>query len=203
MPQFELQNRLVIPAFNAATALQSWLRPGLLAYIMGAHAEQLRPHAVRLFAERAAMLDTVALKHPDVIPDGEPDAGKPNPLAGQLVERIDANGVKTNPFLSAEAGREFIAREHELMSANALLTVDERLTFELLKRLDAERLATPRSVDGQPVTDDSTAVDFAALMPLILRAAEPPLTTVDGAAHVTKPGAASSLTAPVAAVRGA
>jgi hypothetical protein len=167
MPSFEIHNRHVIGAFNAASNLQSWLRPGLLAYIVGTHVESLRPQAVRLFNERAAMLDEAAQKYPDKTPDGTP-----HPLAGQLVVEDRPGGVQVNPFRSAEAGREFERREHELMDATTRVVVDLRLTLDHIRRLDAERLPAPKGnangASGEPV-----AVDFAALMVLVEREPEP------------------------------
>jgi hypothetical protein len=167
VPAFHIHNRHVIGAFNAASNLQSWLRPGLLAYIVGTHAEALRPQAVRLFNERAAMLDEAAQKYPDKTPDGEP-----HPLAGQLVVEDRPGGVQVNPFRSAEAGREFERREHELMDATTRVVVDLRLTLDHIRRLDAERLPAPKGnangASGEPV-----AVDFAALMVLVEREPEP------------------------------
>jgi hypothetical protein len=156
MPTFSIPNRAVIPAFNAAVALQSWLRPGLLAYIVGSHVEALRPHAVRLFQERAVMLDGAVKKHPEG-----------HELAGQAVVLPGPNGTELNPFSSPEAGAEFQQREAELMAATTTLVVDDRLTIAHIRALDTERLPTPRTMNNAPPTEQ--AVDFGALMVLVER----------------------------------
>jgi hypothetical protein len=169
---FVLPNAQLIPTFNATMALQSWLRPGLLAYIVGAHAEAMRLYAIKLQTERNAMLDEFALKYPDVVEDtgsAHPafidgksyNAGDPHPLAGQNVTYTDANGSTVVRFTSKEAGAEFVAREKALMGATTTITVEERLTFEHMKKLDTERLATPRAISGQPAAE--MAVDFQSL----------------------------------------
>lgn len=156
MPSFSISNRAVIPAFNAAVALQSWLRPGLLAYIVGSHVEALRPHALRLFTERAAMLDGAVRKHPEG-----------HELAGQPVVVTLASGAEVNPFRSPEAGADFQRREAELMAATTTLIVDDRLTIAHIHQLDTERLPTPRAMNGGAPPEQ--AVDFAALMVLVER----------------------------------
>jgi hypothetical protein len=157
MHSFSISNRAVIPAFNAATALQAWLRPGLLAYIVGAHVEQLRPHAERLFKERQAMLEDAAQKYPDG-----------HEKAGQHVTTVHPSGAMMTLFKSPEAGADFATREGELMAAETTILVDDRLTIEHIRKLDSERLPAPRSLNGQPPSED--AIDFAAIMPLVHRA---------------------------------
>lgn len=172
MISFTLPNRQVVPAFNAAMALQMWLRPGLLAYIVGSHAEALRTTAVRLVTERNALLEEVALKHPDVYAADDPaviagkaNAGDAHPLAGQHVT-MDVNGQTVTKFKSPAAGADFTARENELMNATTTVTVDERLTYAHMMKLDTERLAAPRPVPGVQAPGEA-AVDFASLAFLI------------------------------------
>jgi hypothetical protein len=160
MPSFMISNRAVIPAFNTVTALQSWLRPGLFAYIIGTHAEALRPHAVRLFGERNAMVDETALKYPETAEDGTP-----HPKAGQNVTTIHASGAEVTLFKSSEAMQDFKDRESALMNAMTTLIVDERLTLDHIKSIDKERLDAPRAMNGQSPSAD--AIDFAALLPLM------------------------------------
>jgi hypothetical protein len=173
MVSIALSNRHVIPCFNATMALQSWLRPGLLAYIVGAHAEALKPHAIRLQMERNALLDEFALKYPAAVPegagfiDGDGKAhviGSPHPLAGQHVT-FESNGQTVTRFKSKEAGTVFVEREAELMDAKTSIVVDERLTLAHMHKLDTERLATPRA--NGPAGAAETAVDFGALSVLI------------------------------------
>lgn len=172
MISFTLKNDHVLPAFNAAMGLQQWLRPGLLAYIVGSHAEELKPHATRLFTERNAILDEAALKYPATVDDpaGFRDGdtvhqlGEPHPKAGQHVT-YEMGGNTITRFRSPEAGDEFKRRERELMDASTTITVDERLTFEHIKRIDAERLVAPRAAGGVAAID--APVDFASLSYLV------------------------------------
>lgn len=177
MVSFSLANRDIIPVFNALMALQTWLRPGLLAYVVGSNAEVIKPTAVRLQTERSALLDEAALKYPDVVghDDGKGDGhrliddkayriGDPHPKAGQHVT-ADVNGQSVVLYKSKEAGAEFAARERELMGARSTFTVDERLTIDHVRKIDGERLAVSRAVAGMVATE--MAVDFGSLSLLL------------------------------------
>jgi hypothetical protein len=168
MSPLTLQAEQVIPAFNNLSALQPWLRPGFISFAIGAHIEQLAPVAVRISGERAAMLDEVAARYPDAYADDEPDEslrGKPHPKAGQP---IVVNNITL--FKSSEAGEEFRQREKDMMSKSIefAITDDLRLTIDLLKKLDNERLPAPRMMNGV-LPKDSPTVDFSTLMPLLVQ----------------------------------
>lgn len=167
MPQFEIARALIIPAFNAVSTLQSWLRPGFLSYVIAQHADAMRAEAFRLSNENSAMIDEAALKYPDVVDDG-PEKGKPHPMAGQPVTELRPEGTMTM-YKSAEAGAEYEARKKALFAGTAAITVDERLTLDMMRTIDTERLDAARSVNGQPVPD--MMPDFAALRALLLSVA--------------------------------
>lgn len=156
MAQFKINNRHVIPAFNEASKLQQWLRPGLLAYVVGTHVDALKGPAERLSAERTALVAQHAKHYPELGDDQQP-----HPLAGKLMETLHANGETSYELKSPEDGVEFRRREAELMDATTTVTVDERLTIEHIRKLDAERLPTPRA------GADPVSVDFSAIVPLI------------------------------------
>lgn len=165
MNSFQLPNRYVIPVFNTLVALQSWLRPGLFAYIVGTHIDALRPAAIRLQTERAALLDVAAARYPETYAGG-PQDGEPHPLAGQHVTRQEPGGVVTL-FKSPDAAAEFARRDAALMDAETAVTVDVRLTVDDMRTLNTERLDAPRAVNGIPPTTE--AVDFSALSLIIAR----------------------------------
>jgi hypothetical protein len=172
---FKLAARAVIPAFNNLSALQSWLRPGFVSFLIGAHLDALRADAVRIEQQHSAMLDEAALHYPDVISDDNEDEalrGTPHPMAGQRVTTPLPNGAGLlTHFKSPEAAADFRAREKELMDAMLDIDIDDgmRLTLDVLRKLDTERLAEPRPLNGAQPSRDTPTVDFASLMALVPR----------------------------------
>jgi hypothetical protein len=170
MFEITIKGSEVIPAYNAVAALQAWLRPGLTSFIIGSHAEALKPHAVRLFTERDQMIDESALKYPEKYPDNEPDEakrGQPHPMAGRRIVRLNDAGQEMTIFKSTEAGEEFRERDAALFATDVTIRVDMRITLELIRMIDRERLESPRMLNGIRAADN--VVDFAGLLPLIDR----------------------------------
>lgn len=165
MPAFAIPNTAVISAFNELGNLQRWLRPGMLAYIVAQHFDQLRPAALQLFAQRQSMIEEAGMREPDTLPDGST-----NPKAGQLIVRYEPGVGTVTKYRTPEAGAEFERRDAELMGGTTTLTVDKRLTLAWVERLESERLVEPRTQPGAVEQPETRGVDFVALFPLIDRA---------------------------------
>lgn len=160
MPNFQIENAAVINTYNNLVILCSWLRPGWLAYVVGTHMHAMQPTAQRLMTEHQALLADAAKVEPPTLPDGAP-----NPKAGQPVMETLPDGRIVGKFETIDKAREFREREAALMGAMATFTVDERLTVDHFKRIDEERLPTPKG-------DDVRTVDFSVLMALVDRTDE-------------------------------
>lgn len=173
MPSFQVETEFLVQITNNVTVLQSWLRPGYLAYVVGEHFEALRPSAVRLQEEVANLIKEFANHYPEVIeeedpilktPDTKLKAGDPHPRAGDAVQSVLPGGRTFTPFRSKEARIEYTKREKELYKAVTVITVSERLTMDHIKMLSTERLDQPRTLNG--VAPDQ-AVDFSLIMKLV------------------------------------
>lgn len=150
-----INNGAVIPTLNMLMALQSWLRPGWLSFRVQEHFDALKPAAVRLEQEHAALVEEAAQHYP-------PDHAK----AGQLVPVSDDDPLSFK-FKSHTAGVEFQRRRAELMSPDTTIVVSARLTIEDMRRMDSERLPAPRLSNG--LTIEQTQVDFTLLLPLLAK----------------------------------
>lgn len=182
MEEFQISYQDLIPACNAVTVLQTWLRPGYFSLLIGEHVAAMRELAMRLQREIEAMQNEVVKKYPATIEVGDPlleqtvtdvgsdtphamwNVGDPHPQAGQNVIVQLSDGRTLTPYLTSEIGKNYEARQRELMSTKITIRVEERLTREHLKvMLDKERLDTPRMING---VTSVQPVDFAALIPL-------------------------------------
>lgn len=163
MPSFKIPNRALVGAHNNLVILQTWLRPGWAAYVIGANVDAMRTDTTRVVDTRNAMLREVGKLQPDKLENGQP-----NPNAGELVTRDIGGGQSLVVFKTPETGTEFERREKELMDAETEITVSDRITLDLIKRLDEERLPVPKSTTIM-------AVDFSAIMCVVERPEpEPP-----------------------------
>jgi hypothetical protein len=173
-----IPNDRVISTYSEASALQQWLRPGMLSFLVGQYVAELEPHAIKLDRERAAMLDEAAMKHGEFNADGV----TPNPLAGQHV--VEQRGtISITLFKSKEAGDEFERREKELMGGMTTIRAERKLNMADIEKIEKERLPRPRPNPNRPGELTEFAVNFAALMPLI-----DTTSSSAGAPSATEPG---------------
>src|SRR4051812_21908565 len=159
--ELAIENAKVIALFNESAALQQWLRPGFLSFLMGQYVAALEPHALRIERERNAMLDEAAMKYADTNADGTP-----HPRAGQHV--TEQRGAATiTLYRSKEAGEDFRRREAELYAGRSIIHVERKITIADIEKIERERLSHPRVDPTNPAASTEFAVNFAALMPII------------------------------------